>query len=256
MASPLRRPVPAYLPRQKGQPPRIELNVLRLDEDGNSLYDEDFDPSVCHCFPSTSSLHIPSMLYDHINCPHHNTKHIQPAQDQVFAYPWTAVTNKQPVAKGYRPRSPDGDSLASGKLSIIEEEPQTPFVIRTAPPFANPSQVNESKGGPPFTAPALSRWESHGGRVVTRAQSVPSLTGYQQPRTPRNYHNPNPQISTPYVTTIKRRPVSIQDRNFDGRYLDPKDGQIYKFKVKYGKKEIEANRLQDSTIREEPEEYN
>lgn len=216
MASPMRRPLPAHLPRQKGQPARIELNVLRLDEDGNSVYDEDFDPTVCHCFPTTSSLHIPSMLYDHINCPHHNTKHIQPAQAQVFAYPWTALTNKQ---RQRRQKSPDADSLASGKLSIIEEEPQTPVVIRTAPPFANPSQFNEDKGEPPFTAPAYSRWESHGGRNMQRSQSVPSLTGYHQPRTPQNFHNP--QISTPYVTNYKRRPVSIQDRYFDGRYIDP-----------------------------------
>lgn len=259
MASPMRRPLPAHLPKQRGQQARIELNVLRLDEDGNSLYDEDFDPNVCHCFPNTSSLHIPSMLYDHINCPHHNTKHIQPAQAQVFAYPWTAATNKrrQTVGGGGRkPRSPAADSLVSDKLSLIEEEPRTPFVIKTAPPFANPSVFMESKGEPPFTAPAYSRWESHGGKDVPRAQSVPSLTGYNQPRTPRQYEDPNPNISTPYVTNYNRRPVSIRDRQFDGRYIDPKDGQVYKFRVKYGKKEIEADRKQDDTIREEPEECN
>lgn len=224
MASPMRRPLPAHLPKQRGQQARIELNVLRLDEDGNSLYDEDFDPNVCHCFPNTSSLHIPSMLYDHINCPHHNTKHIQPAQAQVFAYPWTAATNKrrQTVGGGGRkPRSPAADSLVSDKLSLIEEEPRTPFVIKTAPPFANPSVFMESKGEPPFTAPAYSRWENHGGKDVPRAQSVPSLTGYNQPRTPRQYEDPNPNISTPYVTNYNRRPVSIRDRQFDGRYIDP-----------------------------------
>lgn len=39
-------------------------------------------------------------------------------------------------------------------------------------------------------------------------------------------------------------------------FFQSEDGQIYKFRVKYGKKEVEANRQQDSTIREEPEEYN
>lgn len=222
MASPMRRPLPAHLPKQRGQPARIELNVLRLDEDGNSLYDEDFDPTVCHCFPHTSSLHIPSMLYDHINCPHHNTKHIQPAQEQVFTYPWTAVTNKpRPLRRKPQSRGADRDSLASGKLSLIEEEPQTPYVIRTAPPFANPSLFMEEKGEPPFSAPAFSHWESHGGKNVQRAQSVPSLTGFHQPRTPRHHHDPNPDISTPYVTHYNRRPASIQDRQFDGRYIDP-----------------------------------
>ena len=218
MTSPRRHPVARNYPRQRGQPARIELNVLKLDADGNSIYDDDIDPSVCDCFPTTSSKHIPSMLYDHIHCPHHNTKHIQPAQQQVFAYPWTANTEIGPKKRD-KVKDIDEDSLASGRLSIIREESPrtTPNITRTAPPFADVTQRPIDRVKAPFTAPADSRWESHGTNF-RRAESVPSLTGYYSKKPVNNYQG----ISTPYVQRFTpRRPVIMEDRHFDGHYIDP-----------------------------------
>ncbi|KAK3084012.1 hypothetical protein FSP39_006701 [Pinctada imbricata] len=253
MATQRRNPRARVFPRPKrGEPARIELNILRLDADGNSIHDGDIDQNVCDCFPQTSSRHIPSMLYDHINCPHNSTKHIQPAQNEVFAYPWTAntVTGRRKAKR----RDVDEDSLASGRLSNIAEENYypTPNVTRTAPPFAEVAHYSVERTRAPFSAPGDIRWENYMSQP-RRAVSVPSLTGYVG----NHQLHVDPQISTPYVQrSISRRPGSIKDRHFDGHYIDPKDGHVYKFKVKYGQNDIKAKRFQDDTIREEPEETN
>ncbi|XP_063448991.1 uncharacterized protein LOC134728341 [Mytilus trossulus] len=206
-------------PVQRKEHPRIEVNVLKVDADGNSIYDEDFDSNVCHCFPSTSSKFLPSMIYDELKCDHEQTTYIQPAQQSVFTYPWTAntVTGREDLAD-------DRDSLKSGKLSAIAEEPDG-HVTRTAPPFASPSKTVERTKGP-YSAPVdPSRWESHGPdfRRAHSEQSVNRLHTGGRPRT-------------------------LDSREFRGRYVDPKDGQVYKFNVNYGKRNVQASRQADNTI--------
>lgn len=176
-------------PVQRRGPPRVEVNVLKVDADGNSIYDEDFDPDICHCFPSTSSKRLPSMIYDGLKCDHNHSHHIPPAQTTVFTYPWTAntITGRDYLMDDER------DSLKSGKLSMIAEEPDG-HVTRTAPPFASPSKpLGRTKG--PFSAPVDSRWESHG-PTFRRAQSYNRLyTGGRQ--------------------------RTLDSREFRGRYFDP-----------------------------------
>lgn len=176
-------------PVQRREPPRVEVNVLKVDADGNSIYDEDFDTDICHCFPSTSSKRLPSMIYDGLKCGHNHSQHIQPAQKSLFTYPWTAntITGRDYLMEDER------DSLKSGKLSIIAEESDG-HVTRTAPPFASPSKPLERTKGP-FSAPVDSRWESHG-PAFRRARSDNRLYTGGRPRT-------------------------LDSREFRGRYVDP-----------------------------------
>lgn len=213
-------------PLQKRENPRVEVNVLKVDADGNSIYDEEFDPDICHCFPSTSSKRLPSMIYDGLKCDHHYTQHIQPAQNSVFTYPWTANT----VRGRDNSIEDDRDSLKSEKLSMIAEEPsvQDVHVTRTAPPFASPSKTVERTKGP-FSAPVDSRWESHGPDFRRFKSEQRLYTG--------------------------GRPRSLDSREFRGRYIDPKDGQVYNFNVNYGKRSVQASRQADNTLRHSPVEY-
>ena len=178
-------------PIQRTDRTRVEVNVLKVDADGNSIYDEDFDPTICHCYPSTSSKRVPSMIYDGLKCEHDTSKYIQPAQKSVFTYPWTANTEN-----GRDDSFDDRDSLKSGKLSIIAEEPDL-HVTRTAPPFANPSKPLHRKNGP-FSAPADSRWESHS----------------------PDFRRANSEQSVRRLNTGER-PGSLDSREFHGRYVDP-----------------------------------
>lgn len=211
-------------PVQRKGPPRVEVNVLKVDADGNSIYDEEFDPDLCHCFPPTSSIRLPSMIYDELRCGHHEeSTYIQPAQKSVFTYPWTANT-----LTGRGELFDDRDSIKSGQLSVIAEEPDV-HVTRTAPPFASPTKANERVRGP-FTAPVdPSNWESHG-PDFRRARSENRLYTGGRPRT-------------------------LDSREFQGKYVDPKDGQVYKFNVNYGKKNVSASREADNTIRATPNEF-
>lgn len=176
-------------PIQRKGPPRVEVNVLKVDADGNSIYDEDFDPNFCHCYPQTSSKRLPSMIYDELKCDHEQSTYIQPAQKSVFTYPWTANT-----VAGREELFDDRDSLKSGKLSVIAEEADV-HVTRTAPPFASPTKTNE-RTRVPYSAPIdPSRWESHG-PDFRRAHSENRLYTGGRPRT-------------------------LDSREFQGKYVDP-----------------------------------
>jgi hypothetical protein len=56
---------------------------------------------------------------DGLKCDHNHSHHIPPAQKTVFTYPWTAntITGRDYLMDDER------DSLKSGKLSMIAEEP-------------------------------------------------------------------------------------------------------------------------------------
>ncbi|KAJ8311967.1 hypothetical protein KUTeg_009340 [Tegillarca granosa] len=257
------------VPRPKQRPnPRIQLNILKLDEDGNSIYDDDLDEHVCHCCPSTSSRYIPSMVYDHLKCPHVNSNHVlQPGQQQVFAYPWTANTNigkshPQQNSEPYQERS-HLSAIQEGEEDVVIPSSRQPTAVKTAPPFANTFQQETFRGKPPFTAPVDSEWPMHV-RPFSKSQSVPSLTGYMSPRSKipksRDVQSQGSidqlftdtedeflEPSSPYISyqrniTRDRVPTQRTPRNFEGTYVDAKTNQVYNFKVKYGKKNVEAVR--------------
>ena len=59
----------------------------------------------------------------------------------------------------------------------------------------------------------------------------PSLTGYYSKKPVNNFQG----ISTPYVQRFTpRRPVLMEDRHFDGHYIDPSK-TFFKFVFKYVK---------------------
>ncbi|XP_033748207.1 uncharacterized protein LOC117333160 [Pecten maximus] len=229
---------------------RVELNILKLDADGNSVYDDDLDPNICRCFPRTSQKTIPSMLYDHINCPHVEHRHIQPAQQYVFTYPWTASSGN---GRQRANREFDQDS----GLSVIGEEDDDweNNVTRTAPPFAMHSPTRARM---PYTAPVQADKNPQGRYRQTIATdfrqfgSTPSLTGFSAKRqTPVANRKSNIQHAEPSTPFIDKRERGIQEkpRHFQGHYMDQKDGRVYKFDVKYGKRDVQATREHANTYR-------
>ncbi|XP_021376914.1 uncharacterized protein LOC110465437 [Mizuhopecten yessoensis] len=231
---------------------RVELNVLKLDADGNSVYDDDIDPDICRCFPRTSQKTIPSMLYDHINCPHVEHRHIQPAQQYVFTYPWSASSGNG------RQRARRDFDQESG-LSVIGEDDDEwqNNVTRTAPPFATHSPAPARA---PYSAPVPAENIPQGkyrpiqGTDFRQFGSAPSLTGFSAKRQThvanRKSNIQQAEPSTPFIDK-RERGGGIQDkpRHFQGHYMDQKDGRVYNFNVKYGKRDIQATREHDNTYR-------
>lgn len=227
---------------------RVELNILKLDADGNSIYDDDLDPGVCRCFPRTSKKTIPSMLYDHINCPHEEHRHIQPAQQYVFTYPWTASSGNG------RQRAPHDFDQESG-LSVIGEEDDDweNNITRTAPPFA---VHTPTRARMPYTAPVKDDKNQQARQTIAtdfrQFGSTPSLTGFsakrQTPLANRKYNVQRPEPSTPFIDK-RDRGLQEKPRHFQGHYMDQRDGRVYKFDVKYGKRDIQGTREHANTYR-------
>ncbi|XP_071094188.1 uncharacterized protein [Haliotis cracherodii] len=130
--------------RRLQRTPRLEMAVWQdLVSDTGHMHMPGYDPNdpySCTCYPKPSSIQIPSMVYDEIRCPHPEKHHLQPAQDDVFAYPWTVQTYEPPFDKNsYRPMS---------------LPPRPPMSAKTAPPYVGmKAKKLQSVAPPPNSAP-------------------------------------------------------------------------------------------------------
>ncbi|KAK3597193.1 hypothetical protein CHS0354_003693 [Potamilus streckersoni] len=218
-------PIAPRPPKKHPVRSQVEKNTFPRGKDGKQ---------VCSCFPDPSHITIPSMFYDGIKCHHEHENHIQPAQQMVFAYPWTADSVGRKRARG-----------EEGETSLIEEGYGSHFQARknlepdqlstmTAPPFRSQSP-NLERTNPPFTAPNKTtnfqiwknkRWDSLGDLQERNYRANKFDQRYGDAEMPSKYN----------------RNTVDPERQFTGSYVDPKDGKVYSYNVNYRKQSIEATR--------------
>ena len=169
-----RHPIAKRYPQEA--PVRTEVLDKRMGFSRDVILDE--NGPVCSCYPRPSTHTIPSMFYDAIKCPHKNRVHIQPAQETLFNYPWTANSlnrlDQRPRRMRYQQDITSNDDSDDEVLSLISEENdglENPpprragprlrnrpkqevdaMSVATAPPFRYMPD-NDPRQDPPYTAP-------------------------------------------------------------------------------------------------------
>ena len=183
--------------------PRLEVAVFQENIPDDNIefagrvniadYDPN-DPYSCVCYPKPSSILIPSMVYDEIRCPHPEKHHLQPAQDDVFAYPWTVQTFEPPTNMCRKP------SLAS-PLPIRKQ--RKPATAKTAPPFFDQPDAKAPRSTPPYSAP-------------TRPANIPKLNLKQQDQRTKISATPELSIITEdmlYQPKRNREPLPYEQED-------------------------------------------
>ncbi|KAL8569163.1 hypothetical protein ACOMHN_020290 [Nucella lapillus] len=261
-----------YYAKQQG-----EFGAARVQ-----LYTHDSsDPYSCTCYPRVSKNTIPSMMYDEVRCPHPEHMY-QPAEQDVFAYPWTTQT--------FRPNVVLQHGYKRGQI--------TPPSAVSAPPFTlyHPKNLNPSKGSqpPPYSAPEkpllapllAAKPSDRRLRRVNRQRvaTLPKLDTVEEDVSPfdsisqgavplRSFRPPSLRLGTVDTRIMGRVDSDLRgdtrmramstpralpaldfdgfpetpNRIFKGEYVDS-EGQKYEYDIKYGKKTLDGKRTRLQTI--------